>query len=80
MLRLTNIDKRFSNGTLAFEGINLEIAPQTIVRIVGPSGSGKSTLLRVISGLRLPRDNYRGVDKRRNDRSARSALFSRSLG
>jgi len=54
MLRLTNIAKRFPNGTLAFEGINLEIAPQTIVSIVGPSGSGKSTLLRVISGLEAP--------------------------
>ncbi|MBV8417938.1 MAG: ABC transporter ATP-binding protein [Verrucomicrobia bacterium] len=54
MLRLTNISKRFPNGTLAFEGINLEIAPQTIVSIVGPSGSGKSTLLRVISGLEAP--------------------------
>jgi sulfonate transport system ATP-binding protein len=54
MLRLRNIGKRFSNGTLAFEGINLEVAPQTIVSIVGPSGSGKSTLLRVISGLEAP--------------------------
>jgi sulfonate transport system ATP-binding protein len=54
MLRLTNIGKRFPNGTLVFEGINLEIASQTIVSIVGPSGSGKSTLLRVISGLEAP--------------------------
>jgi ABC-type phosphate/phosphonate transport system ATPase subunit len=38
MLRLTNIGKRFPNGTLVFEGINLEIAPRTIVSIVGPSG------------------------------------------
>jgi sulfonate transport system ATP-binding protein len=51
MLRLTNIGKRFSNGTVAFEGINLEIVAHTIVSIVGASGSGKSTLLRVISGL-----------------------------
>ena len=54
MLRLENIGKRFPNGTLALEGINLEIAPQTIVSIVGASGSGKSTLLRIISGLEAP--------------------------
>jgi sulfonate transport system ATP-binding protein len=54
MLRLERIAKRFSNGTLALEGINLEVAPQTIVSIVGASGSGKSTLLRVISGLERP--------------------------
>jgi ABC-type nitrate/sulfonate/bicarbonate transport system ATPase subunit len=51
MLRLEEITKRFANGTLALEGINLEVAPQTIVGIVGVSGSGKSTLLRLISGL-----------------------------
>ena len=54
MLRLERIAKRFSNGTLALEGINLEVAPQAIVSIVGASGSGKSTLLRVISGLEEP--------------------------
>ena len=54
MLRLEKITKRFANGTLALEGIDLEIAPQTIVSIVGASGSGKSTLLRVISGLETP--------------------------
>ena len=54
MLRLEKIAKRFSNGILALEGINLAVAPQTIVGIVGASGSGKSTLLRVISGLEAP--------------------------
>jgi sulfonate transport system ATP-binding protein len=54
MLRLEKIAKRFANGTLALEGIDLEVAPQTIVSIVGASGSGKSTLLRMISGLETP--------------------------
>jgi ABC-type sugar transport system ATPase subunit len=54
MLRLENISKRFPNGTLALDGINLEIAPRTIVSIVGASGCGKSTLLRVIAGLEPP--------------------------
>jgi ABC-type sugar transport system ATPase subunit len=54
MLRLEKIAKRFTNGTLALEGIDLEVAPQTIVSIVGASGSGKSTLLRVIFGLEKP--------------------------
>jgi sulfonate transport system ATP-binding protein len=54
MLRLEKIAKRFSNGTLALEEIDLEIVPETIVSIVGASGSGKSTLLRMISGLEAP--------------------------
>ncbi len=36
MVRLEKITKRFTNGTLALEGIDLEVAPQTIVSIVGP--------------------------------------------
>jgi polar amino acid transport system ATP-binding protein len=32
-------------------GIDLEVAPQTVVCIIGPSGSGKSTLLRCINHL-----------------------------
>ncbi len=32
-------------------GMDLEIAPRSIVALVGPNGCGKSTLLRVIAGL-----------------------------
>jgi len=32
-------------------GLDLEIAPRSIVALVGPNGCGKSTLLRVIAGL-----------------------------
>src|SRR5271165_4072135 len=54
MLRLNKIGKRFENGTTALSEVNLEIAPRTIVSVVGASGSGKSTLLRIISGLEAP--------------------------
>jgi NitT/TauT family transport system ATP-binding protein len=37
-------------------GLDLEIAPRSIVALVGPNGCGKSTLLRVIAGL-LPARN-----------------------
>jgi NitT/TauT family transport system ATP-binding protein len=32
-------------------GMDLEVAPRSIVALVGPNGCGKSTLLRVIAGL-----------------------------
>jgi NitT/TauT family transport system ATP-binding protein len=33
------------------DGIDLEVAPRSVVALVGPNGCGKSTLLRVIAGL-----------------------------
>lgn len=50
-LRIQNLSKRFSSGTLALDAINLEIHQGEMVALIGASGSGKSTLLRHIAGL-----------------------------
>jgi len=50
-LRFSGVTKRFSGGTTALAGANLEVAPGEFVSVVGPSGCGKSTLLRIASGL-----------------------------
>ncbi|MGC5616916.1 ABC transporter ATP-binding protein [Georgenia sp. Z1491] len=50
-LRMSGVTKRFSTGTVALDGIDLEIGPGDFVSVVGPSGCGKSTLLRLASGL-----------------------------
>jgi NitT/TauT family transport system ATP-binding protein len=44
----------FPDGTVALDGIDLDIATCSFVAILGPSGCGKSTLLRLISGLEQP--------------------------
>jgi sulfonate transport system ATP-binding protein len=75
MLRLEKITKRFTNGTLALEGIDLEVAPQTIVSVVGASGSGKSTLLRVISGLEKPSSGKLSWNGQSIQRSQRKISF-----
>ena len=43
--------KRFADGTLALQSIELSIQRQEFVTIVGPSGCGKSTFLRLVAGL-----------------------------
>ena len=53
MIRLKGICKSY-NGREVLKGIDLEIADQDYLVILGASGSGKSTLLNVLSGLEKP--------------------------
>jgi NitT/TauT family transport system ATP-binding protein len=54
LLRLSGIEKRFRNGTLALAGVDLDLAEGEFLAVLGPSGCGKSTLLRIIAGLAEP--------------------------
>ncbi|MFE1437478.1 ABC transporter ATP-binding protein [Streptomyces sp. NPDC058739] len=48
---LEGVTKRFPDGSLAVEGVDLSIADGEFVILVGPSGCGKSTTLNMIAGL-----------------------------
>ncbi|MEV6739923.1 ABC transporter ATP-binding protein [Streptomyces sp. NPDC051104] len=50
MLTLQGATVRFDRRT-ALDRVDLEVAEQEIVCVLGPSGSGKSTLLRTVAGL-----------------------------
>ena len=54
MIRLTNVEKTYDNGTHALKGISFEIADSEFVFLVGPSGSGKSTIIKLLTGEVLP--------------------------
>ncbi len=51
LLALQNVDKRYDNGTLALQNVNLAIGEREFVSFLGPSGCGKSTALKMIAGL-----------------------------
>jgi NitT/TauT family transport system ATP-binding protein len=51
LVRLRQVGKRFANGTLALDGMTLDIGEHDFVSFLGPSGCGKSTALRLIAGL-----------------------------
>ena len=54
MATLTGVAKRYATGTLAVQGVNLNLARGDFLALLGPSGCGKSTLLRMIAGLIEP--------------------------
>ena len=54
ILRLSNVHKRFDDGTVALDDLSLTVEREEFVGVVGPSGCGKSTMLRIIAGLSQP--------------------------
>jgi len=48
---LDHVTKRYPDGTVAADAIDVEIADGEFVILVGPSGCGKSTALNMIAGL-----------------------------
>ncbi|HEU5347459.1 MAG TPA: ABC transporter ATP-binding protein [Ktedonobacterales bacterium] len=53
LLRATDITRSFGRHAV-LRGVNLAIAPGTLVGIVGENGAGKSTLLRILAGELRP--------------------------
>ena len=50
-IRLENITKRYDNGFVAVNDVDIEVRDGEFLVLVGPSGCGKSTTLRMIAGL-----------------------------
>jgi simple sugar transport system ATP-binding protein len=53
ILRLSNITKSFG-GTQVLSDVSLEVAPGSVLCLLGDNGAGKSTLIKVMSGVHQP--------------------------
>ena len=54
MIQMYQVSKRYPNGALALQNINLYIEKGEFVFLVGPSGAGKSTFMKLIIRRELP--------------------------
>ncbi|MGH9115896.1 MAG: ABC transporter ATP-binding protein [Acidimicrobiales bacterium] len=54
MIRLVGVTKRFDDGTVAVDSLDLDVGAGELCMLVGPSGSGKTTTMRMINRLIEP--------------------------
>lgn len=50
-VQIRDVEKTYSNGVRAVDGVSLDIGRGQVKVLLGPSGCGKSTLLRCVNGL-----------------------------
>lgn len=66
-LELRNVTKRYPNGAIGADGVNLEIKSGTFVALFGPSGSGKTSQLHMLGLLQRPDEGDVWIDGERVD-------------
>ena len=54
MITFERVTKRYPDGTVAVDALDLEVPAAKTVVLVGPSGCGKTTTLRMINRLVEP--------------------------
>ena len=58
LVDVRELSKRFSSGTLAIDGLTVEIPRGKTIGLIGPNGAGKTTFMSLIAGLLRPSSGH----------------------
>ena len=74
MLEIINLSKRYDNGVLAVDRLNLTVKPGEIFVMLGANGAGKTTTMMCVLGFTEPTEGtakIMGIDVTRNPLEAK---------
>ena len=77
ILEIAGLSKRYAEGTMALDGVDLTIGKGEIFALLGPNGAGKTTLIGAVCGLVRPTAGTIrafGLDLSRDWRAARARI------
>lgn len=83
MIEAVHLSKRYPDGTLALDALNLRVEPGEIYCLVGAPGAGKTTVIDLFLGFTQPtagRALVAGLDVTRDPLAARSKLSYLAAG
>jgi phosphonate transport system ATP-binding protein len=76
VIQVRDLSKRYRSGTVALDGVTLEVGAGEFIALIGASGAGKSTFLRCLNGLVTPTAGLVSVDGRPVTGASRNGLRS----
>jgi len=74
VIQVRDLSKRYPSGTVAPDGVTLDVGAGEFVALIGSSGAGKSTFLRCLNGLVTPTAGLVSVDGRPVTGASRNGL------
>ncbi|MET3697618.1 cell division ATP-binding protein FtsE [Bacillus oleivorans] len=82
MIEMKDVYKKYKNGVMAANGINVKIDKGEFVYVVGPSGAGKSTFIKMMYREEKPSSGVIIVNSTNLStlRNSRVPIFRRNLG
>ncbi len=74
MITFKNVSKRYPDGYMALNNVDLEVAAGEMVFLTGHSGAGKSTLLKLIAAIERPTSGMIAINEQNIAQLKLSAL------